>query len=75
MDMNSKNSYEECFSQFRLLGNLTRNILRSSAADEMISNGADEIGSSDINHHLYTKWASYNGDWQKVLNEYFVAAS
>jgi hypothetical protein len=75
MNINSKNSYEECFSQFRLVGNMTQTLLRRSAADEMINNGMSEIGSSDINNHLYNKWSSNNGDWQKVLLEYSGFAS
>ena len=65
--MNFNESWEECFSQFNLLGSLTQNLLRNWAADFLISRGFDEIGSSDINHSLYGMWEAANGDWQKAI--------
>jgi hypothetical protein len=71
--MNNRNEWEECFSQLRLVGNIAQNLLRRAAAEEMISGGCDEIGSSDINHHLFGKWMSANKNWQTVMTDYFPA--
>jgi hypothetical protein len=64
--MNNK-TWNECFSQFNLLGGLTQNMLRKWAADFLVERGFDEIGSSDINHSLFGMWEAADGDWQKAI--------
>jgi len=60
-------TWNECFSQFNLLGGLTQNMLRKWAADFLVERGFDEIGSSDINHSLFGMWEAADGDWQKAI--------
>lgn len=60
-------TWEECFSQFRLLGGLTQSMLRKWAADFLVERGFNEIGSSDINHSLFGMWEAAGGDWQKAI--------
>ena len=60
-------TWNECFSQFNLLGGLTQNMLRKWAADFLVERGFDEIGSSDINHSLFGMWEAADGDWQKEI--------
>ena len=67
LSMNFNESWNECFSQFNLLGGLTQSMLRNWAADFLVSRGFQEIGSSDINHSLYGMWEAANGDWQKAI--------
>ena len=56
--------WEECFSQYRLLGGIMQNILRNSATNRLIQAGFQEVGSSDINHELFAMWNGSNGNWQ-----------
>lgn len=60
-------TWNECFSQFRLLGGLTQTLLRKWAADFLVRRGFKDIGSSDINHSLFGMWESAGGDWQKAI--------
>lgn len=60
-------TWNECFSQYRLLGGLTQAMLRKWAADFLVERGFDEIGSSDINHSLFGMWEAAGGDWQKAI--------
>ena len=60
-------TWNECFSQFNLLGGLTQNMLRKWAADFLVERGFEEIGSSDINHSLFGMWEAAGGDWQNAI--------
>lgn len=60
-------TWNECFSQFNLLGSLTQNLLRKWAADFLVRRGFEEIGSSDINHSLFGMWEAAGGNWQKAI--------
>lgn len=64
--MNNQEIWEECFSQFRLLGGIMQNILRNSATNRLVADGFQEVGSSDINHELFSMWSATGGDWQKA---------
>ena len=59
-------TWTECFSQYRLLGPMMKNIMRNSAANRLVARGVMEIGSSDTNHELFSMWKSANNDWQKA---------
>lgn len=60
-------AWTECFSQFRLMGPLTQNMLRRCAADHLVACGFEEVGSSDTSHELYNMWKYAGGDWQKAI--------
>lgn len=60
-------AFAECFSQFRLLGPITQNMLRTCACDRLLQLEFNEIGSSDINCELFNMWDSAGGDWQKAI--------
>lgn len=59
--------WNECFSQFRLLGSMTQQIMRRSSFDRLLKKGAEEVGSSDINYELFSMWEQSNGDWLKAM--------
>ena len=59
--------FAECFSQFRLLGPITQNMLRACARDRLLKLRFDEIGWSDISSELFNMWDNANGDWQKAI--------
>ena len=56
-----------CFEQYKAMSDMSRHILRRCAADRLSSFGVDEIGSSDINHELFTMWRQANQNWQQAL--------
>jgi len=60
-------TWKECFSQYNLLGIITQNILRSCAGQRLVNNGFEEVGSSDVNHELFSMWFSADRDWQKAI--------
>lgn len=60
-------AWNECFSQFRLMGPLTQNMLRRSASERLVACGFNEVGSSDTNNELYNMWHHAGGDWQKAI--------
>lgn len=64
--MNNEN-WNECFSQFNLLGGLTQTMLRNWAADFLVGRGFSDIGSSDINHSLFGMWEAAGCDWQRAI--------
>ena len=59
--------WEECFSQYRLLGSITQNILRNCAAEHLVNRGFEEVGSSDVNHELFAMWETASKNWQKAI--------
>ncbi len=60
-------SWEVCFDKFNAMDKMTRQILRRCAADRLSSQGAEEIGSSDISHELFAMWREANQNWQEAL--------
>ena len=67
--MMNKN-WNECFELYGLLSPDLKMGLRNCAAQRLVSNGADEVGSSDINHELYSMWTAADGYWhQAIINE------
>jgi hypothetical protein len=72
--MNKDNTFEQdwkqCFSQFKELDGQSQQILRRTAADQLIDQGFDEVGSSDVSASLFSMWKSGNKNW----NESFMNA-
>ena len=59
-------SFSAAFELFTALEQETRLILRRAAAAALVAEGAEEVGSSDINHHLYRRFCEC-GTWGEVL--------
>jgi len=67
--MMNKN-WNECFELYGLLSPDLKMVLRKCAAERLVNNGAEEVGSSDINHELYSMWTAADGYWhQAIINE------
>jgi hypothetical protein len=66
-----KDDWMKCFDQFVAFSPETRSLIRHHAAAEMVSFGAEEVGSSDVNHFLFGKWLVAHRDWSRVIM-YFV---
>ena len=41
-------------------------LIRKAACDKMIQRGCEEIGSSDVNHEVYSMWQ----DWERSKDQY-----
>ena len=59
-------TWEAAFDLFLDLEQETRLILRRAAAAALVAEGAEEVGSSDINHHLSCQFCAA-GSWGEVL--------
>jgi hypothetical protein len=62
-------SWEVCFAEFFQLSPIMRNAIRRGISALMIQEGAQEVGSSDLNHLIFAAYRSNGGDWQAVLVE------
>lgn len=61
------NDWDTAFGQFNNLNPELRLALHRNTADLMVEEGAEEIGSSDINHRLYALYRENNKSWQAVI--------
>lgn len=52
------------------LGVITQICLRRAAVNALIARGAEEVGSSDISHELFSRYRRHGGDWNQVVSEY-----
>jgi hypothetical protein len=41
--------------------------MRSYASMVLVEEGAQEVGSSDINHQLYSMWKQCNENWSEAI--------
>lgn len=68
--MDQNNTWEKAFEEFMALPNEIRRTLRRHASDELVRNGAWEVGSSDINHQLFSAWNRCDHNWVDVCMYY-----
>jgi len=44
--------------------------MRKCAAERLIKNGCEEVGSPDVNHELFNMWTAAGEFWhQAIINE------
>ena len=48
--------------------------LHRAISQAMVADGAEEVGSSDLNHVLFQYWNQYQGDWDSFLKDHPVAS-
>jgi hypothetical protein len=60
-------TWEEAFGAFNKLPHEIKRALRSNCASLMEEEGCNEIGSSDINHKLFSLYKQNNNSWQAVI--------
>lgn len=63
--MNKKYTFEEAMTSFKQRSDIGRRILRGIASQRLVNSGAEEVGSSDINHELCAMYNEYQGDWDQ----------
>lgn len=68
--MNNETHYaewNEAFHSFKLLSKDIQSILRNCAVQHMIERGCEEVGSSDVNHELFSMYRTGRKSWQQVV--------
>jgi hypothetical protein len=63
----NNDKWTQCFKQFRTLSFETQQCMRSYASMVLVEEGAQEVGSSDINHQLYLMWEQCNENWPEAI--------
>jgi hypothetical protein len=59
--MKNKKSFEEIMTEYKELGPFMKQGIRNTAVMELREWGAEEIGSSDVNHQIVSLYNSYGG--------------
>ena len=58
-------TFEEAMASYKLRSDSARRVLRQIASQRLSRFGAEEVGSSDINHELCAMCNEYQGDWDQ----------
>lgn len=69
MKLTTDQQWKKAFSEYRALPYIEQRTLRQHAVDMLIGDGAEEVGSSDINHMLFSFWKSHDCSWDKALSD------
>jgi hypothetical protein len=64
----TKPTFEEAMQAYRNTEDLIKPFLRRLAARRLVNAGAEEVGTSDINHELYHMFSEY-GSFQECYEE------
>ena len=67
--MNRKYTFEEAMEAYRHRSDLGKQVLRRIASLRLVRHGAEEVGSSDINHELCAMFNEYDGDFDECYLE------
>jgi hypothetical protein len=63
-------TFEEAMEIYRKQSDLTRRLIRRFASQRLVYGGAEEVGSSDINHEVYAICREYNGDFEEAVMDF-----
>lgn len=64
MDAHSKAAWEKAMAWWK--NNPYSTTIRNLSCNRMIQRGCEEIGSSDINHTVYSMWC----EWERTKSQY-----
>lgn len=62
-----KYTFEEAMNSFKLQSSSFQQTLRNIASKRLVYRGAEEVGSSDINHELCAMLNEFEGDWDEAI--------
>ena len=62
--------FEEAMEAYRKQSDVIRRLIRKFASQRLVSGGAQEVGSSDINHEIHAIWREYDGDFEEAATEF-----
>jgi len=70
MNNNINDSWNACFESYNTLSFGFKYMIRRLASQALIDQGAEEVGSSDTNHQIYSDWKSNSCNWDNVVDYY-----
>ncbi len=62
-------THEESIDLYRRMGELERRMIRSLASRRLVNRGAEEVGTSDINHEICSICNEYSGSFVEFLED------
>ncbi len=63
-------TFEEAMNLYQKQCDLTRRLIRRFASQRLVSGGAWEVGSSDVNHEIYAICREYDGDFEEAAIDF-----
>jgi len=60
---------EESVDLYRRMGDLERRMIRSLASRRLVLRGANEVGTSDINHEICSICNEYDGSFVEFMED------
>ena len=63
-------TFEEAMEIYRKQSDLTRRLVRRFASQRLVYGGAQEVGTSDINHEVYAICREYDGDFEEAATDF-----
>ena len=64
--MNANATFQEVMAEYNTLGSMFKKIIRNVASDSLLEMGAQEIGSSDVNHQIVVLYRIH-GDFDAIF--------
>jgi hypothetical protein len=61
---------EEAIDAFKKQTEITRRLIRRFASQRLVAHGAQEVGSSDINHEIRNIFSEYDGDYEDAVMDF-----
>ena len=63
-----KKTFHEIIEEFKSLPFVERQLMRQVASESLVESGAEEVGSSDVNHEIVSLYNQY-GNFDDVLDD------
>ena len=63
-------TFEEAMNLYQKQCDLTRRLVRRLASQRLVYGGAQEVGTSDINHEVYAICREYDGDFEEAATDF-----
>ena len=60
---------EESIDLYRRMGELERQVIRRLASERIVRRGANEVGTSDINHEICSICNEYDGSFVEFMED------
>jgi hypothetical protein len=67
--MMNRYTFEESINLYRRMGELERQVIRRLASERIVRRGANEVGTSDINHEICAICNEYDGSFVEFMED------
>ena len=67
--MMNRYTFEESINLYRRMGELERQVIRRLASERIVRRGANEVGTSDINHEICSICNEYDGSFVEFMED------